>query len=141
MTYYSIGPFEVDFKPGWRDVTEDDGPLTLAREEEHSGALQFTAGLYRAGRVPDPSFADLRALLQGFADREGLHLGAVEEFDTSPLKGVSSDFRREGFFQRVWYVSDGRSVALVTYTCDDGFQDDELAECLAMVSTMRFAER
>lgn len=72
-------------------------------------------------------FAETRQLGEPF----DLH---IEE---SPVRLAAGSFSSD-FFVRVWYVSDGRSIALVTLSCDSDPDQDELADCERMLRSVYF---
>jgi hypothetical protein len=127
----------------WYDITDEietaDKPYTLAEPERGVGALQFSPAVYQGGVVPNPSEGDLRNMLLRFRQQRGLG----EAFDGStfakkPLVGAGMSFHSGEDFIRVWYVSDGRNLALITYVCAWGKQERELALCEEIVKSLRF---
>lgn len=102
----------------WLDITDDlpkGTPFTLAMGEEGAGVLQFSVGRYESGPRPDFDVRKLKKLLLEFADEKGLGPpGKLQERAIPPL--VSGDFESGDSYIRAWYLSDGESIALVTYT-------------------------
>ncbi|GEP41313.1 hypothetical protein [Brevifollis gellanilyticus] len=133
--------FTITFCDGWSDITEEveavDPPWTLAKPDG-VGALQFSIGIYKGGPVPNPTQRDLLSLLHGFATSQQLGdpVDLVEE--DGELRLVAGSFRAGEDFLRVWYVTNGRSIAQVTYLCSWGEQHAELADCEQMVRTLGF---
>ena len=113
------------------------GLITLAKPDG-VGALQFSPALYESGPLPSPSSADLRSLALQFGESRGLgepfDLGQFE----SRVSGAGASYCSEGDLVRVWYVSDGRNIMLVTYVCDWEDRDREMSECEEMLKTIRF---
>src|SRR5688572_21827977 len=97
----------IDLPEGWFDVTDDiegeNVPFTLGHEAG-SGALQFSVGLYRTGRKPDPSSADLADMVSRFAAAHDLGGPTDCAESSSPLRIASATFH-PGDFMRVWYAS------------------------------------
>ena len=130
-------------RAGWLDITDDlpeGAPPTLARLDG-IGALQLSVARYRSGAEPNIAEQDLRGLLHEFFDRH--HLGKPTDVRMS-LGGniiISGDFSREYESGRVWLVSDGRDVALVTYTAQEP-QDAriraEISESDGIVASLGF---
>lgn len=130
----------LDLRPDWCDVTDDvageNVPFTLARPQG-SGALQFSAGLHRSGIVPNLSKEDLRAMLLNFAATQRLGEASDVVSESVPLQLVAASFRPDHFL-RAWYLSDGRSVALVTLTNDSDPDPQELSDCEYMLRSVQF---
>jgi hypothetical protein len=122
----------------WADITAQlgDAPLTYAKGGG-VGALQFSAGIYQSGTIPRASAPVLRDMLAEFAQAN--HLGAASDtaHEDGPLFLSAGSFRTDAFF-RVWYVSDGSSFALATYTCAlENEAIGEVAECEQIVRSVR----
>lgn len=146
-----VGPLVMDIPPGWADVTDDlssehpsqdNPPWTLARQSEAAcGSLQFSVAAYRRGAVPDPTPEVLAQLVRDFAAKSGLGPACDEIVELAPMRLAGVTFRDEEWMIRVWYVSDGRSFAKVSYTV--GAANDfssELADCEQMVRSIQFVE-
>lgn len=77
-------------------------------------------------------------MLERFA--EANHLGAASELlveEGQPIIAAAS-FRVDSFF-RVWYLSNGKSFALATYTCAlENEASGEVSECESIVRTVSF---
>ena len=124
----------------WLDITstlDKNSPFTLAKEDG-VGALQFSIGIYQSGTIPNPTARDL--LNMGLEFGSSKHLTSV--FDESMVAdrihiGAVS-YQWDSNFLRVWYVSDGYSVAFVTYTCDWNDVGAEVAECEDIVQRLSF---
>jgi hypothetical protein len=134
-----IGSLILDLEDEWGYVTDDvaPGPFTLSRQASDAcGAFQFSTAVYRGGTVPDPTPEDLAALLN-----EGLGVSTDNVLESSPLRLAAATFRDEEWVIRVWYVSDGRNIAKMTYTAlkSNAFES-ELAQCEKMVRSVRFLE-
>lgn len=137
-TMYS--DFTIEPTSNWFDIADDvpgdDVPLTFGRPDGF-GALQFSIASYQSGPTPNPSTDTLHALLRDFA--QSRELGAATDLYTEvePLLLAAASFRTDSFI-RVWYLSDGRSFALATFTCDIEHVSDELPDCEQMVRTLSF---
>jgi hypothetical protein len=140
-----FGPIILDILDGWADVTNDkdsegDPPLTLAKQSEDAcGVLQFSFALYRSGPIPDPSSEVLLEMLREFGESYRLGAPCEETAESGALRLAAATFRPGDWITRAWYLSDGGSVAKVTYTArtEHAFAS-ELAECEQMVRTICF---
>lgn len=132
--------FTIEPAPDWFDVTDDvpgdNVPITFTRPDGF-GALQFSIASYRSGPVPDAGTNTLLALLHDFA--QSRELGPATDLCTegAQLRLAAASFHTDSFI-RVWYLSDGRSFALATFTCDAEHAVDELPDCEQMVRTLSF---
>ena len=135
-----IPGFSITPSAGWSDITDDVAgetmPLTFARPDG-VGALQFSVAFYHSGQLPDFNSESLHRLLHDFAQSSELGPATDLRSEVVPLHLAAASFQTDSFF-RVWYVSEGRSVALATYTCDPGEGTDELPDCEQMVRTLSF---
>ena len=140
---YTVGPLIVTAARGWLDITHDikgEGvPFTLAREDG-VGALQFSTAAYHAGQLPRVTVNTLRELLLDFALSREFGKGVNLETREQPLLVCGQSYYPGTQFVRVWYCSNGRDIALVTYTCEKGFEQAELPDCEKMVLELRFDE-
>jgi hypothetical protein len=130
----------IDLRPDWCDITDDlddeNVPFTLAREEGY-GALQFSIATYKAGPLPDASTDTLLKFLQEFEQSRELGPAADVCTETHPLRLAAGSFHTQSFI-RVWYLSDGRNFAFVTFTCNPAHAAEELRDCEQMVRTISF---
>ncbi|PVE24374.1 hypothetical protein DC522_10930 [Microvirga sp. KLBC 81] len=141
-----LGGGEVIVPDAWYDITDeveaDDPPYTLAEPDKGIGALQLSIALYQGGVAPAPSQDDLRNMALRFGEQRGLDEAFEEQvFMNESLRGAAMSFRWEEDFIRIWYVSDGRSIAFVTYVCEWGEQNRELSTCEDIVKSLRFGPR
>lgn len=128
-----------DLPSGWTDITDDlpeGSPATLARPSG-SGAIQFSLGAYRSGANPDVTAEHLRALLVDFCSRNSLDTGDLEE-TTARITTVGCVARAEGEIVAVWYLTNGRDVALVTYASQASDYAEELSQARGLVATIDF---
>jgi hypothetical protein len=136
----SFAGLSVELATGWFDVTDDlsqPSPPTLAKIDG-LGALQVSVAIHESGKHPEIDRAALRDLLDSFAAGQQLGRPANVLESTGQTCWIAADFTSQGVFIRAWYVTNGRDVALVTYT-SDAANRTELEEAGAMVDTMRFA--
>ena len=142
MPRVAFDSFSVDAPHGWEDITDsveaDSPPFTLARSDG-VGALQFSIALYMSGRVPDPSLDDLAARLKSFGQAHGVGEPFNSALESEPLRLAAGTFAYGDDFLRAWQVSDGRSFAFITYICESGQEDRELAECEQIVRSLRWS--
>jgi hypothetical protein len=122
---------------GWSEVTEQDQPYTLARNQG-VGALQFTIAEVTSGPIPNPTPPDLQTMLEKFAAAQGLASPFDVIVESGPRRLVAGSFHWNDAFLRAWYITDGRNVAFVTYNCANGEQDGELPECERIVRSLEF---
>ena len=140
---FAFADVRISLLEGWADVTDDlpEGtPPTLAKPEG-VGALQFSVAKYRAGARPNISQDDLEALLVEFAESRALGPASDLERGQGPSQRVSATFFREEDLVRVWYLTNGQDVALVTYVGPAAASPvslSELAEANAMVGSIAF---
>ena len=133
-----VDGFSLEIPRGWEDLTEKGrGPITFGRAEG-AGVLQLSAGIYRSGRLPEVSLTDLQEMLSDFSAKRQLGTGSDIRVREEPLRSIGMSFSAQGRFVRVWYVSDGVSVALVTYNCRLAEEGEEVAECESIVDSIRF---
>jgi hypothetical protein len=133
--------FTLDLADGWFDVTDDlpDGsPYTLGRETG-PGAFQFSSALYRSGIIPDAKEETLRSLLLSFGVTHGLGQPIDVRCDShNGIITLVGNFDHAGLL-RVWYVTDGSSFILASYTANDK-DFSELSDCEDMIRTIEFTE-
>lgn len=134
-------PFTIRCIEGWCDVTDEveaaNAPWTLARPDG-VGVFQFSIATYKNGPSPNPTPEYLLSLLRYFASsRELGELGDVA-LEDGDLRLAGASFRSGDDFLRVWYVTDGLSFAMVTYTSVWDKQHSELIDCEQMIRTLKF---
>lgn len=143
MTTFSDG-FTASMPEGWIDVTNDlpDGsPTTLARPDG-IGALQFTLAKYQSGALPKVGVNDLQELLTQFAISRDLGNPSHMHRGHGLHPYVSGDFGVQGELVRVWYLSNSKDVALITYVtqqpeCPE--VHEELRDATSIVESFDFA--
>lgn len=128
---------------GWVDITDDLGPgavPTLARGEAGFGVLQFTSAFYTAGVDPTVTTAHLVELLDGLQRARGLLPDGSPIVEDLPRPSVRADFSMGSDFVRVYYVSEGSNICLVTYVSEAGSPklESELVDADAIVSSLTF---
>jgi len=128
---------------GWEDTTQEiqsrQKPFTLTKRDG-IGALQFTIALYRRGAKPDLSSSTLLSMVEEFGDRHTLGSPSDQVTEDEVLSLAAVSYRNAGEFIRVWYVSDGWNVATITYVCEVGLEEAEIAECEGIVRSIRFQD-
>jgi hypothetical protein len=141
MPRITFATFTVQVPRGWVDITDsveaDDPPYTLAHRDG-VGALQFSVALYEAGHVPDPTPTVLLGMVAEFGRKRGLGGPTAVLVEPGPPVLAAGSFAWGEDFLRVWEVSDGRSFALVTYTCAAEYGDQELPACERIVRSIMF---
>jgi hypothetical protein len=125
----------VTLPPGWvdatRELTEGDGPLTLARERQDKGILQISA----AESPENPTADILFDLIEQFAAEHDL--GAPTDVERSTTVAAATFRTREDVI-RVWHLSDGANLALATYVAEPKGHETELAQADQIVRSIRF---
>ena len=141
---HDFGGNKVSAPESWIDTTEDveseDAPFTLAKKDTGVGALQFSIALYSEGEEPNIDIAHLKEMLADFADNKGLGEGFDECMYENRVGVVAASYHVGDDLIRVWYCSDERNIALVTYVCDWEKRGNEVKECEETVRSIQFAE-
>jgi hypothetical protein len=139
----SLGGVRLVAPPHWEDMTDlvpgTNAPFTLAKVTEDIGVLQFSTALFESGKLPNAGVKVLEELLREFAFQKelgdplwrGSHKGGKTSY-------ASATYRAGRDFTQVWYVSDGKNFALVTYTCYWKDRDAQAVEREAIVKGMTF---
>jgi hypothetical protein len=142
-TSIEVGGATVSVPAGWYDVTDqvdaEDKPYTLTRPDG-VGALQFTVGLYRRGKQPQLSSADLLENVEGFGRSQGFSEPFDQTTEDSTLTLAAASFHSRDDFIRVWHVTDGRNLATITYVSEFGAEGSELGDCEEIVRSISFAD-
>ena len=132
------GPITLELPPDWLDTTEEQQPFTLAKPSG-VGALQFTVASYSQGAAPSVGIAALVSMLNEFVKDHSLGPLANQVQEQSELSLAAASFSMDDHTHgRVWYVSDGSSVAKVTYVCEQVVFGPELGEAEQIVRSLRF---
>jgi hypothetical protein len=141
MPRVAFDGFAVRVPRGWADITDeveaDNPPYTLAHQDG-VGALQFSVALYEDGPIPNPTPADLLDMLSQSGRDDWRSEPSAVVTESGPPRLAAGSFAGGDDFQRVWYVSDGRSIAFVTYTCAAADAGPELAACEQIVRSLEF---
>jgi len=135
-----FGDIDFDLVDGWLEL-EDERVPTLVRDNG-AGAFQITTATYQSGILPQVELADLEELLSGLRGSRGLGEPTAVTHESSPERAIlSAEFSDLEYWTRVWYLTDGRSVSLLTYTCamvDFAVGQKEAGEVDRMVRSARF---
>lgn len=108
------------------------------------GALQFSVGKYVSGPLPDVGETQLRGFLTDFGARRGLRISGVST-GLGRNRFIVGTHEAGGELIRVWYVTNGRDLALVTYVARDDGDDSrrlvlaELEDADGIVRSTDFA--
>ena len=129
--------------PLWSEATHElapGSPPTLVRGPDGSGVLQFSIAKYQGGKTPDVTVTALHSLLSDFATSHNLGSPSNLKNAKEPNMLVSADFATAADFIRVYYVSDGQDIALITYVGDKGSSvfATELRQADSIVNSLRF---
>jgi hypothetical protein len=139
-----IGEVLVDLPSGWFDITEDlpaGGPITLARERG-SGVIQFSFARFQGGRNPHIHERELIEMLDEFASGQGFHGYKCIGSRAGTNCRAQTDFSSDVEFIRLWYVSNGQDVAMISYTTEqpkNSAVQEELKDANALVDSVEFA--
>ncbi|MGN6235434.1 hypothetical protein [Dyella sp.] len=137
---FNCGQFSIELPSGWMDTTEEPWPFTLSKPDG-AGALQFSAAIYRSGQFPVPTTDELSGLLFEFAAAHDLGNPSDIFQQSGKITLASSSFRPDAdSFIRAWYLSDGYSIAKITYTCHPSDVGSELDEAEFIVRSLQFPE-
>jgi len=138
---HMLGNLIITAPDPWKDITDavegHSVPFTLAKADG-TGALQFSVATYKSGKIPNVSLRDLNELREDFAQKEQLGRAINEVSTDGALRVSGGSYQTTQDFVRVWYCSDGKNVALITYTASRGKEDHEPDECDAIVAGVRF---
>ena len=126
----------------WDDVTRElsptGRPFTLASSKDEVGALQVSLANYLSGEIPNPTAKDLMSMLLEFSTRRRLGKPIDTNVTVGDKRYARASFRSEGDFVRVWYLSDGQNLAMVTYICPWKDRKIQLEECQQIVESLEF---
>ncbi|MCB9575637.1 MAG: hypothetical protein H6717_01235 [Polyangiaceae bacterium] len=141
MSRITSGPIELTAPEDWGKISEPGEVLTLAKLGDGVGALQFSSAGYRAGVKPDPDVGELGAMVRELARANALGIESDRVAVTeNGLRIAAASYSNDEEFTRIWYVTDGWSVALATYTCDASDPRTELDACERIVRAIRFSK-
>ncbi len=128
----------------WIDTTEDvnakDAPFTLAKKDIGIGALQFSFALYKRSEEPNITISDLKEMLAHFAEAKELGESFDQQVYENRLNVVAASYHVESDLIRVWYCSDEKNIALITYVCAWDKRGEEIRECEDIIRTIRFSQ-
>ncbi|RAZ86978.1 hypothetical protein DPM33_26920 [Mesorhizobium hawassense] len=133
---------QFELPQGWEDITDDlddKWPPTLAGPAG-VGALQFSVGRYKSGKLPNIIIGDLREMLANFC------ANLPHEFDepverAGPVNAVGCAAHGPEQLVAVWLLSNGRDVTLATYTSlspEDPETGVELRQARQLVESIEF---
>lgn len=134
--------FTLSLPGGWSDATGElagfDGPLTLARDGDGVGTIQFSTTAARGAGSGPVGPAVLSLLLQDFASNRGWGGG----FDHSSLLGTTSvegaSYCVGDEFVRAWYASDGSRLVFAAYVCSWDDREAEIEEVERIMASLEF---
>ncbi|MBS2018696.1 MAG: hypothetical protein JST00_37865 [Deltaproteobacteria bacterium] len=89
--------------------------------------LQFSVARYERGVRPEVGVAALQQLLEEFASQQGRRLFGVTASE-GRVRIARGDLPSAAETLRVWYISNGDDVALLTYVAEYGADERVLAE-------------
>jgi hypothetical protein len=140
---FKFGGIVVSAPEPWRDVSDEvevgDSVFTLG-QDDGLGALQFSIAIYQHGLLPCPTVADLISMVKEFGIKRKLDDAFDCQTEDGDLRIAGCSYRFEGQFLRIWYVTDGRSFAFVSYNSKWEMQNRELPDCEGIVRSIRFIE-
>jgi len=129
---------------GWFVITADlpsGSPPTRARPDG-TGVIQFSVAHYAAGSAPHIDLSSLEKLFDDFCCRQGLQVDKRNVVGARRMV-VSGIHSTSAELTAIWYVSDGRNLALVSYCANapTGSVDEELVDAMTLVQSASFAQR
>ncbi|HBJ85974.1 MAG TPA: hypothetical protein DDZ88_19325 [Verrucomicrobiales bacterium] len=143
----SFAGVQLDLESDWCDITDTlpVGTTPTLALEGGIGALQFSIAQYSRGKPTNIERVHLEQLLYYFEDAQDLgRVHEVIQFHGDGTFGISCDYDQPSEFIRVWYVTDGMSIAFVTYTStndqSEAFQS-ELGQATAIAESVQFHPR
>jgi hypothetical protein len=141
---YTLANLLITTPPEWKDITDDvddeSAPFTIAKDSG-VGALQFSVAAYRGGKLPAFTLSDLDEMRHEFASDNGFSKPFDETISKNKVMVSGGSYRADEDLVRVWYCSDGRDVALVTYVADWNNRGNESGECDGIVSSLEFLRK
>ena len=141
LRHDAFDTFLVRAPRGWSDVTASldlqDAPYTVAHQDG-VGALQFSIALFTGGKVPNPTSGSLKEMLEEFGRARNYGNPTNVAVENGPLVLAAGTFHPDDKFLRVWYVTDGRNIGFITYTCLTDLVSQELRTCEIIVRGMEF---
>ncbi len=117
IQHVAFAGIHLSLRSGWLDVTAElpsGSPPTLAKATG-VGALQFSIARYSSGQRPGFTLARLEGLLAEFGESRSLGVPAAQERDGDKGRFVAASFQNADELVRVWYLTNGTDLALVTY--------------------------
>lgn len=133
--------FAVQVPNGWGDITDsvesESPPFTLARPDG-VGALQFSIATFKSGPTPNPTPTVLLDMLVNFGHSRDLGIPNAVNTEIGPPVLAAGNFVACDDSIRVWYVSDGRNFAFITYTASNTDFGPELPDCETIVRSIDF---
>ena len=133
----------MDFQDEWFDITDDlgEGAIPTLSRDGGCGVIQFSLAAYVGGEAPDVSTGDLESMVRRFFEGRDSSFEpmAVDPSYSYCAGGRSND---EGVIC-LWYASNGRDLAMVTYVINAGFgeAEDEMASAQRLVDSISFPDR
>lgn len=124
----------------WADLSEPgEAVFTLEDPVGGRGVLQAAIATFRGGADPRIGLADLQALQADFAlSKELTEPTGEKRWSAGEVVGVAASYRRGHDLVRLWHVSDGRSLARVTYLCSWQDRGEEVSTCDRVVESLTF---
>ncbi len=133
----------MDFQDEWFDITDDlgEGAIPTLSRDGGCGVIQFTLATYSGGDAPNVSTNNLTDMVRTFFEGRDSSFEpmAMDPSHSYCAGGSSND---EGV-TCLWYVSNGKDLAMVTYVSNAGFSEtkDERASAKRLVESISFPDR
>jgi hypothetical protein len=130
----------------WAEITSElpagTVPTLMQVKPEGVGVLQVSSGIYRGGKRPRVSKKALVEMLREFSSsRMGGNMVNITSYAVGTMSFARGDVDLPDEHVRVWYLSDGDSVALVTYVGGkEAALDAEMQIADRIVESAEFAE-
>jgi hypothetical protein len=117
---------------GWKAVENPEGRATYVRESSlHSGALQFSLAHHRRGilqRATDETLVELCKKVAVSALPGGRIVSTRSGMCNFGMFGTAVACGENGTYAQAWVISDKCDFILVTHTCDQEPDAQEIAE-------------
>ena len=141
MTPFDFGLVVIRVPDGWSDSSQiNNGEVTVSTVvgPDRVGVLQISAALYDSGFIPDYTTEVLSGMLADFAWLKGFPARSEVVVEAGPQRLAAREYTWGTDIVRVWYVSDGSSVAMATYVAPGNGSAREMAECEQIVRSIKF---
>jgi hypothetical protein len=132
----------IEVPEDWEDTTStlmtESKPLTFTKNEFGVGALQMSIAKYISGKQPKIHAKTLLKMLLEFAEMKKFDKASTPQILNGEINKASASYKFRNYFIKIWYLSNGKDLAKITYTCEWGEETEELSECEEIVNSLKF---